>query len=593
MRFRINSINTQIAFAFFVLTALIVGLDILANIWINQLLTTNALKESSAQLKEMQMQMKSASNEFILREKSNEQFFESGKSVYLIRYSTYLAQLKKKISETESQLVGLNTTNDFEFEALKASVNSHDQVFQLMVEKIKNRGYGKYGLIGEFDKSIQDLLKYDFGKDNSAVINLQLFVKDYLLTGNENAIGNISNEIFNFTMALEKHIRDEDVEKVSSILLNYETIFKKLTEVDNELGIYTGEGLQKSLFSAIDDLDKAIKLESINSKINETYSTYLFKLYLIFFLVIGAAVFAAFVINRRLNRILVKPIMEMRSIIVRMGRGEVPESKMSFKVDELSEMANALNTLVVGSRNYQNFANNIGKGRLDTDFTPLSSEDILGNSLLSMRESLRKNAVEDKIRVWMAQGLAEMNELLRSQGEIESELYNKMLRFVVRYTKSNQGSIFLLDEGTGDLELVACYAWDKRKFLQKKIGIGQGIAGQCALEKEVIYLTNLPDDYIKITSGLGESNPKSLLVVPVKVEDRILGVLEIASFSKFEKHEIDLIKKFSDNLASAIHFQQAKRENKSLVEKAQQQQAEEVQSRQDQFGQNLKKLVFN
>jgi putative methionine-R-sulfoxide reductase with GAF domain len=592
MKFRINSINTQIAFAFFALTALIVGLDILANIWIRQLLNTNSLKESSAQLKEMQMQMKSASNEFILREKSNEKFFESGKSIYLLRYNSYLNQLKSKIVEIEDQLIDLNTTDEFEFESLKASVHSYDKVFQLMAEKIKVRGYGRYGLIGEFDKSINDLLKYDFGKDNLAVINLQLFVKEYLLTGNENAIDNISNEIFNFTMALEKHIRDEDVEKVSSILLNYETIFKQLTEVDKELGIYTGGGLQKSLFSAIDDLDKTTDLENINKKISEAYSNYLFRLYVIFFLVIGAAIIAALIINRRLNRILVMPIMEMRSIIMRMGRGEVPETKMSFKVDELNEMANAINTLVVGSRNYQDFANNIGKGNLNTNFTPLSSEDILGNSLLSMRESLSKSAEEDKIRVWAAQGLAEMNDLLRSHSEIESELYNKLLQFVIRYTKSNQGGIFLLDEEAGNLELIACYAWDKKKFLQKTINIGQGVAGQCALEKEVIYLTNLPDDYIKITSGLGESNPSSLLVLPIKVEDRILGVLEIASFKKFQKHEIDLVKKFSDSLASAVHFQQTKRDNKSLLEKAQQQ-SKEVKSRQDQFGQDLKNLVFN
>lgn len=414
-KLRSNSINSQIVFAFFALTTLIISLEVLAYVWTRQMLAINSLKEISSQLKENQMLMKSASNEFILREKTNEQFFASGKSVYLDRYTIYLDQLQKNIDEIELRTTRLNGMDRAELQTLKTTIKSCNEVFRQMVDKIKIRGYGGYGLIGEFEKSIKDLLQYDFGADNMAVLNLQLFVKNYLLTGDEDISNNISNEIYTFTLVLEKHIKDEEVEKVSTILFNYETVFLQLVDVDRELGIYTGKGLQSLLFASSDNFDRVVRLEKINVGINEAYSNILIKLYLSFFLIVSAAIVAAFSINKRLFKTLVVPIQEMKSIIARMSRGEVPKATVRFKVDDLNEMAQALNNLVAGTRTYQDFANNIGKGNLDTTFTPLSDKDILGISLLAMRENLKTHISEQ---------YNQMLELQRVNAELDNFTYH-------------------------------------------------------------------------------------------------------------------------------------------------------------------------
>jgi signal transduction histidine kinase len=410
-----KSISSQIVVAFLALTALIISLEVLAYNWTRQMLAINSLKEISSRLKENQMEMKSATNDFILREKTNEKFFASGKSIFLDRYIQYLTQMEKNIDEIQLTATQLNIVDQAELVNLKTSIESYKESFLQMVDKIKLRGYGRFGLIGEFEKSIDELLRFDFGADRTAVFKLQLFVKNYLLTGDENISNNISNEIYDFTMVLENHVKDRDVAKVSAILFNYETVFMQLVEVDRALGIYSGNGLQSQLFTTSDRFDKVVRLEKINAAISESYSAILIKLYLRFFLIVGSALAAALSINKRLYRTLVVPIREIKSIITRMSYGELPKATVRFKVEELNEIAHALNNLIAGTRNHQEFANNIGKGNFTTNFTPVSDKDILGISLLGMRESLKTNISEQH---------RQLKELKKVNAELDNFIYH-------------------------------------------------------------------------------------------------------------------------------------------------------------------------
>lgn len=414
-KLRNNSVSSRLFLSFFALAVLIISLEVFAMVYIRQMQMISSLRESFFQLKETQLHMKSASNEFILRERSQELFFSTGKSQFLEKYVHYLTKLQKNIKEIQTKGAALGVIDHKEFTTLQATVKEHRLVFLQMVAWLKARGYGRYGLIGDFDKSIESLLNYNFGKDKQAVLNLQLFVKNYLLTGDENLANNISNEVYRFTMILEEHVKDEDVEKVSQILINYEKIFKQLTKVDEELGIYTGGGLQKRLFTAIDDLDRAIGLEIISGKINAIYDSCMIKIYSSFLLIVGAAVMAAIGMNWLLYKTLVIPIQEMKSVIMGMSKGEVYTGTLRFRVSDLNEMAKALNNLMAGLKNYQGFANNIGNGNLDVSFTPLSNQDILGNSLLSMRNSLKANISRQHIQ---------MLELQRLNKELDNFTYH-------------------------------------------------------------------------------------------------------------------------------------------------------------------------
>ena len=189
-------------------------------------------------------------------------------------------------------------------------------------------------------------------------------------------------------------------------------------------------------------------------------------------------------------------------------------------------------------------------------------------------------------------GLAQVGEILRVSTASTADLYDNIIKFVVKYTKSNQGGLFILNEENESdkfLELVSCYAFERKKYLTKKIGLGEGLVGQCYLEGEKIYLLEVPQEYITITSGLGGAAPNALLLVPLKINEKIFGVLELATFGKYESHEVELVEKLTESIASTISSVRVSESTRILLEKTQQQ-AEEMRAQEEEMRQNMEEL---
>jgi PAS domain S-box-containing protein len=209
-----------------------------------------------------------------------------------------------------------------------------------------------------------------------------------------------------------------------------------------------------------------------------------------------------------------------------------------------------------------------------------------------MRDKLRTNADEDNRRNWATSGLAEIGELLRTSFSSTQALFDSIMKFVVKYTRSNQGGLFILNEENKDkpfLELVACYAYERKKFLTKTIEVGEGLVGQSFLEAEPIYLIDVPKEYIAITSSLGEATPNALLLVPLKVNGKVFGILELATFGKYETHERELVEKLAESIASTISTVRINESTRILLEKTQQQ-TEEMRAQEEEMRQNMEEL---
>jgi hypothetical protein len=236
------------------------------------------------------------------------------------------------------------------------------------------------------------------------------------------------------------------------------------------------------------------------------------------------------------------------------------------------------------------FVESISAGNYNVELDALADED-LGNTLLTMRNKLRNNAEDDRKRNWSTTGLAQVGEILRTSTSSTEELFDNIIRFVVKYTKSNQGGLFILNEDENDksLDLVACYAFERKKFLKKKVTAGEGLVGQCYMEGERIYLLEVPQEYISITSGLGGSNPNALLMVPLKVNEQIYGVIELATFGKYQDYEIELVEKLAESIASTISTVRANESTRVLLERTQQQ-AEEMRAQEEEMRQNMEEL---
>ncbi len=296
------------------------------------------------------------------------------------------------------------------------------------------------------------------------------------------------------------------------------------------------------------------------------------------------------------------PLNEMRNKVLSLSEGDVDisfDGKYQKGETEMAQVMRMLVKLTDSLKNIAVFALHIGKGELDTQYELLGEKDVLGKSMLEMRQNLqtaeeekKKRQQEDERRNWVTVGLAKFAELLRADNHNIEELCNNIISNLVKYVGANQGGIFILndeDPGHQILEMKACYAYERRKYLQKTIEPGEGLVGTCFWERESIYMTSIPNDYIHITSGLGDGNPRALLIVPLKVNEEIYGIIEIAAFIEFEPHKREFVEKVAESIASTIGSVKINIQTSKLLDQSRLQ-SEEMASQEEELRQNMEEM---
>ncbi|MCB2195239.1 MAG: PAS domain S-box protein [Bacteroidetes bacterium] len=245
------------------------------------------------------------------------------------------------------------------------------------------------------------------------------------------------------------------------------------------------------------------------------------------------------------------------------------------------------------------FVEKIRFGKIDADYKVQGSDDVLGQSILDLRDNLKKNKLEedkrreeDQQRNWVAEGLAKFGDILRKDTDNVEELSYNLISNLVKYINANQGALLIIeDENEADkhLKMTACYAYERRKFADKRIEWGEGIAGAAILEQETIYMTDVPETYVHITSGLGEATPSCLLVVPLKFNDEVHGVIEIGAFHNIEKHVVEFVEKVAESVGSTISNVKINTRTAKLLKESQEQ-AEALAAQEEQMRQNMEEL---
>jgi len=209
-----------------------------------------------------------------------------------------------------------------------------------------------------------------------------------------------------------------------------------------------------------------------------------------------------------------------------------------------------------------NFTQDLSSGNINAEYHLSDENDSIGGSLIKLRDYLKQNKEEedlrrkeDQQRNWATEGLAKFAEILRQNNDDLNELSYNIISNLVNYVDAKQGGFFILNDNNENdkhFELSACYAYSRKKFMEKRIEWGEGLVGACALEKETIFLLDIPGDHVRITSGLGEATPRCLLIIPLKLNDEVHGVIELASLEVFEPYQVDFMEKLAESIASTI-----------------------------------------
>jgi len=274
---------------------------------------------------------------------------------------------------------------------------------------------------------------------------------------------------------------------------------------------------------------------------------------------------------------MLSPLNNLKKLVRSMSKGNLPENEIAISTDEIGQMGKALEDLIKGLKEKVNFAQEIESGKFKGDFKIRGKDDVLGNSLLTMRNSLAEATKHEAIRrkeneerSWITQGITEFNEIVREHNGTQEEFGLIAINKLTRYTNAQVGGLYVIDNTKEIfLDLVAFYAYDRHKFFQQKILPGENLVGQCYLEKDTIFLTDIPKGYIKISSGLGKEDAKSILIVPLIVNEKIYGIIELASLNIFEPYQIEFIEKVSEVFASTIQTIQTNMQTSGLLEELQ------------------------
>jgi len=285
-------------------------------------------------------------------------------------------------------------------------------------------------------------------------------------------------------------------------------------------------------------------------------------------------------------RSIVDPLKTMQKAADRITMGETDLSIPVASKDEIGDLAASFNKLIQASREYTLVADTIAGGEYTSEVTIRSEADLLGKALANMKNNLLKLSDENAVRTWMLLGASELNDILRGEKSIQ-DLGQQVIGMLTPYLKAQVGAIYLVENN--HLELISSYAFSHRKGNTNVIQFGEGLVGQAALEKKHIIFSNIPEDYVKVSSGLGQVTPKNILVYPLMYDSHVNGVIEIGSVHEISELDIQLLKIVSESIAIAFNSAQSRGKLKELLEETQRQ-SEELVAQQEELKQTNEEL---
>lgn len=281
-----------------------------------------------------------------------------------------------------------------------------------------------------------------------------------------------------------------------------------------------------------------------------------------------------------INKRIISDLKKLINFLKKFAVGNVKDSVTTSRKDEIGDAMKSLRVLQMNLSGKTDVATQIADGNLDVKVEVLSAEDELGLAMQTMRDNIQSSITEIERQNWLKTGVSGLNDIMRGEQDLKT-LARNIISYLTKYSDAKLGAIYMKN-GEDELELVGSYAFNKRKGNKNTFKIGQGLIGQAALERQTILFNNIPEDYISVSSGLGEAVPTGVIVSPLVYEDDLKAVIEIGTVGNFDKIHMEYLNQVAENIAIAINSAQSRQKLQELLEKTQQQ-AEELQTQQEEL----------
>jgi GAF domain/HAMP domain len=589
-------IRVKLLLAFGSIILLSVLLTVFAITSINKIIAYKNLNEELDKLSINIERIEISAKEFISEGYKEVGFQETKNSELVNNFEKHLQAANDNLLEiTNSHLLP-----DREMEEIGNStprINTMRTAFDETKELLHSRGFKDFGLEGSLRKAIHDIEKSSLVYDKAIMLTLRRHEKDFFLRKDLKYQNEFNTTVETFKQDLEINNNTD----LLQLLENYKNEFNQVVVIDQQIGLSNMEGKKGKLYAELNDIrDKISVFQQRVRGINEKQITRSKILLIVIFVfqLIGAIVLAILYSN-----VITSVIKEIREAMRKLAGGIFPKPLRVHTTEEIGQTKVAINQFLERLQAATSFAEKLGAGELTTKYDERYNNDVLAKAIIGMQQKLHESeAIQSKIN-WNNQGAARFNEILKNEAEQIEILGDRILKLLVEYLGANQAALYVINKEEKCFNRISTYAYGKKKFQEEKIDLESGLVGQCATEKETIYLKQIPIDYVKITSGLGEATANNILIVPLKIRGEVNGVLELAAFQIFQNYQIEFIEKTAENVASILHNRQVAMQTKKLLDESEhranalaqqeeemRQNAEELQATQEEMERQRRKM---
>lgn len=553
----------------------------------NKLSKANDFHAEVSKLSETILALRLAEKNFLINEVSNPEFFKEKKSDFYDTFKNLVKEGNITLNTLKDRTQSMPAEFQEEVKNIENAFQNYTGNFELLYSLVYDRGFKDWGREGKLRKAIHEIEGAISRDEKVMMLTLRRHEKDYFLRKDLKYIQKFDNVVNEFEKELTaKGYATELITRLN----NYSKNLKNIVEIEEQIGLSENDGIKgklkadnASMFASIDILK-----EATDSIMANTRNEVILLISIIFAIQLGIGLWASLTFSNALSR----SINTIKNRIGALSNGEFPEKIETIYRDEIGQASRALNNLIDRISAAVDFSTRIGKGELNSEYDENYNDDVLAASLLSMHSKLKDAAELTERRNWITSGLTEFGELLRQNNEDLEKVSRKLLAKMVKYVNLNQGQLYVVEEeadGEEFLQLVATYAWDRQKYTENKILKGEGLAGQAWIEQQTVFITDVPQDFVKISSGLGEACPSCISVIPLKNNDEVFGILEVAGFKVLESYEVEFLEKLAEMIASELAAIRNSTRTQKLLEESQRQ-AEDLKAQEEELRQNQEEM---
>lgn len=530
------------------------------------------LNRASQELSKHLMNARKAEADFLNFDVSTEGFHLEGKSQGINEFETEMKKidsLLSVLSQSDHLQRGSLMHLYPEIERLSNGLKAYENTFENIISKYKERGFKDYGLEGAIREHVHKLQDCRTDAEKVFALTLRKHEKDYFIRNDLKYVDKLKVSAQKFKVYLvAQYGENERYAKTHSATIDaYVKGFERIVAIEKEIGLDNEKGL-------LADLDRETsgiipKLNTLSITIKKEYEKIRYQTFAILAFTSIVLLVLGLWLSMGLSKQIATPISTLTGEVVAYMEGTKAEKVLKMKenvTEEVKSLANNFRSLME---------------RTDKNMKEISEKN----------RELEVRAKEESERRWVNEGIAKVSDITRQVANLD-DLSHEVIVSLVKLTGSNQGAIFTVGKNEKDaeyLEMKGCYAYNRKKYLEKKIYPGEGLIGAAYYEKDTIYMQQLPEDYINITSGLGDAPPRNVLIVPIMDEEKVEGVIELASFEIYSEHQKELVMKVAERLASVIGNLRTKVETERLLKESQMM-TENLRASEEELRQNFEEL---